>query len=235
MRIEYKDEKEQQNAAKEEPERIYESDLTPKEKRRREWEKIKELPWKKKPGYLWSYYKIWLLVPVLLLFVIVTGVQIYHNSQEEPLLYVNVADTAVGADEGIQRLSTDLLQICGSGGKHETLPVTTSVLSASDYTSSMQMSVWLTTGEMDIIICDEATYKRYREQEIFLDAEDFPSDGYERLKDHIRDGILYLEDDNWKQYQLVAYEPVCAAIPLSSTHQEAAVKALAYLCGETIE
>lgn len=47
MRIEYKEENEQENKSTPEPEIIHESDLTKQEKRRMEWEKIKGLGWKK--------------------------------------------------------------------------------------------------------------------------------------------------------------------------------------------
>ena len=55
MRIEYKEENEQENKSTPEPEIIHESDLTRQEKRRMEWEKIKGLGWKKRLPYLWTY------------------------------------------------------------------------------------------------------------------------------------------------------------------------------------
>lgn len=232
MRIEYKEENEQENKNTPEPEIIHESDLTKEEKRRMEWEKIKGLTGRNRLAYLWTYYKIWLLVPVILIVVITSGIQIYHNSLEEPILYVNVGDTVLEADEGIQKLSQDLLELCKTGGKHETVPVTTNVMSADDYTSSLQMSIWLSSGDMDILICDEETFKRFQEQEIFMNPADLPGYEEESLQKHVKDGILYLEDENWMQYGLVTYEPVCAGVLNTSRHPEAACKALLYLCGE---
>ena len=231
MRIEYKEENEQENKSTPEPEIIHESDLTRQEKRRMEWEKIKGLGWKKRLPYLWTYYKIWLWVPVILIVVITSGIQMYHNSQEEQVLYVNVSGTVLESDEGTQRLSADLLKLCGSGGKYETVPITTNMLSGDDYTASLQMSIWLSSGDMDILICDEETFKRFQEQEIFMDPAELP--GYDgSLREHVKDGILYLEDENWTQYGLVTYKPVCAGVLSTSKHLEAAEKALLYLCGE---
>lgn len=232
MRIEYKEENEQKNKSTPEPEIIHESDLTKQEKRRMEWEKIKGLGWEKRLPYLWTYYKVWLLVPVILIVIITSGIQIYHNSQEEPVLYINVSDTVLESDEGTQRLSEDLLKLCGSGGKYETVPITTNMLSGDDYTSSMQMSIWLSSGDMDILICDEETFKRFQEQEIFMDPAELP--GYDgALQKHVKNGSLYLGDENWTQYELVTYEPVCAGVLNTSRHTQAAYKALLYLCGET--
>lgn len=231
MRIEYKEENEQ--TSKNEPEIIHESDLTKQQKRRREWEKVRGMSGKKRLAYFWTYYKIWLLVPVLLIAVISTGVQIYNNSLEEPVLYINVSGTVLDTEEGMQKLSVDLLERCGSGGTHETVPVTTNVIAADDYNSSVQMSIWLSTGDMDILICDEATCKKFQEQEIFRNISELSGDSAKLLEKHVRDGILYLEDRNWTQYGLVTYEPVCAGILNISRHTEAAAEALLYLCGET--
>ena len=232
MRIEYKEENEQENKSTSEPEIIHESDLTKQEKRRMEWEKIKGLGWKKRLPYLWTYYKVWLWVPVVLIVVITSGIQIYHNSLEEPILYINVSETVLESDERTQRLAADLLQLCGSGGKYETVPITTNILSGDDYTASLQMSIWLSSGDMDILICDEETYKRFQEQEIFMDLAELPGYDDGSLQEHVKDGILYLEDENWTQYGLVTYKPVCAGVLSTSKHLEAAEKALLYLCGE---
>ena len=89
MRIEYKDPTEPETPQTERP--IYESDLTKEQKRNIEREKIKSMSGTKKLGYLWTYYKIWLLVPVLVIVAVVTGIQIWQNAQEKPLLYVNIS------------------------------------------------------------------------------------------------------------------------------------------------
>ena len=230
MRIEYKEENEQENKSTPEPEIIHESDLTRQEKRRMEWEKIKGLGWKKRLPYLWTYYKIWLWVPVILIVVITSGIQMYHNSQEEQVLYVNVSGTVLESDEGTQRLSADLLKLCGNGGKYETVPITTNILSGDDYTASLQMSIWLSSGDMDILICDEETCKGFQEQGLFMDWAELGDNGI--LQKYIQNGILYLENENWTQYGLVTYEPVCAGVLNTSRRPEAACKALLYLCGD---
>ena len=233
MRIEYKEENDQENQNGSEQEIIHESDLTKQEKRWMEWEKIQGLGWKKRLPYLWTYYKVWLLVPILMIVVISTGVQIYHNSLEEPLLHVNVSDTVLESEEGIQQLSADLLQLCGTGGKYETVPVTTNILSGDDYTASIKISIWLSTGEMDIVICDEEKCRNFQEQGIFMDWTELSESAQEALQEHIKDGVLYLEEENWNQYGLTIYTPVCAGILNTSPHTEAAEKALLYLCGES--
>jgi hypothetical protein len=229
MRIEYKEEKQEQV---EETPRTYESDLTPKEKRRKEWENLKGLPWQKRLGHLWAYYKFLFIIPVIVLAVAATAIQIYRNSLEEQILYVNISETALDTDDSQEQLSQDLLALCGSGGKHEQVSVTSNMISSQDYNSSVLMSVWLSTGEMDLVITDESTYNRFQEQEIFINIEEEFPEAYAQLKDHMEGNVVYLDQSPWENYGLVEYEPVYAGILITSTHKEAAVEALLYLCGE---
>ena len=225
MRIEEKKPEELQDTARP----VYESDLTKKEKRRMEKEKIKGMSGTKKLGYLWTYYKVWLLVPVLILVAVFTGVQIWQNAQEKPLLYVNISDTEMGSDEGMDRLSEDLRTVLGAENAHETVPVTNSVLSASNYEASVMMSVWLSTGEMDIVLCDEETYKEYEAQGVFLSAEELFGDDLSQVADHIQDGVVALDTARISGYNIVNYTPVCAGVLTTTTHKDAAKEALLYL------
>ncbi len=208
---------------------VYESDLTKKEKRQLEKEKIKNLSGTKKLSYLWTYYKVWLLVPVLLAAAVYTGIQIWQNAQEKPLLYVNISDTDLDSDVGTARLSEDLRTLLGAETIHQTVPVTTSVLSTSDYEASMMMSVWLSTGEMDIILCDEKTYKDYEAQGVFLTPEALFSDDLPQVSEHLQNGILTLSPTKMQEYSIVSYTPICAGVLTTSKHQEAAKTALYYL------
>ena len=227
MRIEEKKPEELQETARP----VYESDLTKEEKRRMEKEKIKGMSGTKKLGYLWTYYKVWLLVPVLVLVAIFTGVQIWQNAQEKPLLYVNISDVEVGSDEGMDRLSENLRTLLGAENAHETVPVTNSVLSSSNYEASVMMSVWLSTGEMDIVLCDEETYKEYEAQGVFLSTEELFGDDLSLVADHIQDGMLTLDASQISGYNIVNYTPVCAGVLTTTTHKEEAKDALLYLTG----
>lgn len=227
MRIEYKDPKESETTENKRP--VYESDLTKEQKRQLEREKIKHLSGTKKLGYLWTYYKIWLLIPLLLIVAIITGIQIWQNAQEKPLLYVNISDPLVGTDDALDSLSTDLIQQIGTGNTHETVPVTTSILSTSDYEASVMMSVWLSTKEMDIVICDEETYRQYVDQGVFLTNEELFGDDLQKVESQIKDGALQLNENVWSSYGITDYTPVCAGVLTTSEHKEAAKTALLYL------
>ena len=227
MRIEEKKPKNMQDTARP----VSESDLPKEEKRRLEKEKIKGMSGTKKLGYLWTYYKVWLLVPVLVLVAVFTGVQIWQNAQENPLLYVNISDTEMGSDEGMDRLSEDLRTVLGAENAHETVPVTNSVLSAGNYEASVMMSVWLSTGEMDIVLCDEETYKEYEAQGVFLSAEELFGDDLSLVKGHIQNGMVTLDTARISAYGIVPYSPVCAGVLTTATHKEAAKEALLYLTG----
>lgn len=81
-----------------------ESDLTPKERRLLEKEKLSTMTIGGKLGYLWTYYKIWLLVLILAVGLGKFLWDIYDGSKNNPILYITVANagmsdtTALSAD-----------------------------------------------------------------------------------------------------------------------------------------
>ena len=63
--------------------RKYERQMSGKEKRKFEAEKMSQMTLKEKLEYLWMYYKVYLLIPVVIVVLIVVGVQMYHGITPE--------------------------------------------------------------------------------------------------------------------------------------------------------
>ena len=137
----------------------------------------------------------------------------------------------MGSDEGMDRLSEDLRTLLGAENIHETVPVTNSILSSSNYEASVMMSVWLSTGEMDIVLCDEETYREYEAQGVFLSAEELFGDDLSLAADHIQAGMVTLDTARISAYGIVPYSPVCAGVLTTAPHKEKAKEALLYLTG----
>ena len=130
----------------------HESDMTPKEKRQAERAKLRGMSPGEKAGYLWTYYKIWLFIPIVLIIVIWQGVQIYHNAQEVELLSVGVADTDLETEEGKSALESDLLEALGTGDEHEVITLDTGISSGEDSASVMKRATVIGAGTMDMLI-----------------------------------------------------------------------------------
>ncbi len=200
----------------------YESDMTPKEKRQAELEKLRGMSLGEKAGYLWTYYKIWLFVPVILIFVIWQGMQIYHNMQEVELLSVGVVDTNLNTEEGQETFESDLLKLLGTGGENEVIPLDTGLSSGDDSASAMKRATVLGAGTLDLMICGEELYDSYDAQGTFADWEEILGEDYGKYESYFVDGRLDLSRSaKWDSYGLVIYEPVYAGALVSSENTEA--------------
>ena len=200
----------------------YESDMTPKEKRQAELEKLRGMSLGEKAGYLWTYYKIWLFVPVILIFVIWQGMQIYHNMQEVELLSVGVVDTNLNTEEGQETFESDLLKLLGTGGENEVIALDTGLSSGDDSASAMKRATVLGAGTLDLMICGEELYDSYDAQGAFADWEEILGEDYGKYEPYFVDGRLDLSRSaKWDSYGLVIYEPVYAGALVSSENTEA--------------
>lgn len=200
----------------------YESDMTPKEKRQAELEKLRGMSLGEKAGYLWTYYKIWLLVPVILIFVIWQGMQIYHNMQEVELLSVGVVDTNLNTEEGQETFESDLLKLLGTGGENEVIALDTGLSSGDDSASAMKRATVLGAGTLDLMICGEELYDSYDAQGAFADWEEILGEDYRKYESYFVEGRLDLSRSaKWDSYGLVIYEPVYAGALVSSENTEA--------------
>lgn len=70
--------------------RKYERQMSGKEKRKFEAEKMSQMTLKEKLEYLWMYYKVYLLIPVVIVVLIVVGVQMYHGITQKVLLNLTI-------------------------------------------------------------------------------------------------------------------------------------------------
>ena len=189
----------------------HESDMTPKEKRQAELEKLRGMSLGEKAGYLWTYYKIWLLIPVILIIVIWQGIQIYHNAREVELISIGIADSGLDTTTGQEAFERDLLVTLGTGEAHEVITLDTGISSGDDSASVMKRATVIGAGTMDMMICGEELYEEYESQGAFADWEEILGEDYGKYEEYFDDGRLDLSKSaRWDSYGLVLYEPVYA-------------------------
>ena len=196
--------------------------MTPKEKRQAEIEKLRGMSLGEKAGYLWTYYKIWLLIPVILIIVIWQGIQIYHNAREVELLSIGIADTGLDTTNGQEALESDLLGLLGTGDKYEVITLDTGISSGDDSAAVMKRATVMGAGTMDMLICGEELYDEYDSQGAFADWEEILGEDYGKYADCFDNGRLDLSKSaRWDSYGLVSYEPVYAGVFSGSDKTEA--------------
>ena len=89
--------------------RKYERQMSGKEKRKFEAEKMSQMTLKEKLEYLWMYYKVYLLIPVVIVVLIVVGVQMYHGITQKVLLNLTILGGESTDRTGLEKEILELL------------------------------------------------------------------------------------------------------------------------------
>lgn len=215
-------------------ERKHESDLTAKEKRQLEWEKIKGMGWSKRLEYFWTYYKFVLVILAVLIMLISIVHTMITGWRTDTLLSLGIVDVNYNASEDFEVLRQDLLDVLGTGDKYEAVEMDTGLMSGSeDYTSVMKMSTVVAAGGLDIMICGQTTYDDLEGQDALQDWETFLGEDYARYEPYMTNGVIDLsKSDKWKSNEWTFYTPVYAALMYSSENPDGVRGMLEYFFPE---
>lgn len=218
-------------------EKRYESDMTPKEKRELERKKLASMTLGQKIGYLWEYYKIWLLILVVVIMFISMFVTMYQNSQKINLMGLAVANSTTLSDTS--GVTEDLIEMLGTGDEHETVTVDTSYYFNEDIANTdpniiMKFSTMVAAQSIDVLISSEHVMDYYKDQEMFLMPSEYLSEEQiAALGDRVSEyGVRIDGSSLLEKWDLVAYEPVYFTVIANSPNVENAVKLLEKLVEE---
>lgn len=189
--------------------RRYEKEMSKKERRQFEKEKLKQMNRKEKLEYLWMYYKIWLLVPILLLVGIYLGVCVYRGLTAEVLLQVVVVDS--GLDD-YDELGDQFKEYIGADKSNQTVTFNSN-LNTATYQGEMAFTALLTGESIDLVICNEEFYQQEGQDILEKCAELDPDSAY-------------------VQKLGVAYEPVYLCVAVNAPNRENAQRFIEMLQSE---
>ena len=201
------DENQQENSTEK---KIYESDLSGKEKLALERQKLSEMDFKQKIVYIVDYYKIIFLIILIIGLIIYTGRVIYKNKKMQTVLYVAVVDVGVDFDNRLNDLQTEIDQYFGIEDEpYEQVLLDVGALSGNGIAANAKMSIIMNPNVSDVMICDKATYELYKDEKLFADWKEVLGDDYTDYQQYIEDDqLLSLATSmKWKDYNLVLYEP----------------------------
>ena len=102
------------------PEMPNETDLTKKERRQIEKEKLKGMGMGKKLQYIWMYYKIHMLCVLLAVGAVCVGVNIYHHAQMKTVLSIAVVNAGNFNSEDVE---AEALKVLGIDNKYAEVSV----------------------------------------------------------------------------------------------------------------
>jgi len=189
----------------------YESDLTAKEKRKLEWEKIKGMNFKEKVIHVWTYHKLILAAPLITVFLIVTITNIIIQNRYENVLTIAVINGFHLEDSHVR--DARLKEHLELEHPHSDILVDPNFIfmdGALTMESAQKIVVFIAAGQIDILITNEYLFESYAEQEMLLDwGEIFSEDELAQMNLVQRYGIDISEAaDINLEYFGIFYEPV---------------------------
>jgi len=222
MRIELKDENQ------EEPQKIdendirykHETDLTKKEKRELEKMKLASMGWKGKLQYIWAYYKPQMAAIVAVIAIAFFVKDLYGTKQEE-------AEEKVQKALGIQDDPYEIVTV------DESLRTGEDGVALESY-SQMAFTTKVSARAVDVLIGSEDYMDGFEfKDEYFMDlTELLPEDVYQVFGEQNDKYSITIDSDELAEELEVTYEPVKIGVLANSENVENAVKWLTKLAEE---
>lgn len=204
-----------------------ESDLTRKERRELEKEKLKGMGFRKKLEYIWEYYKPQMAMVVLVIIAFFIGYDIYENSKMVTHLNINVVN---GGNYDYEAAEQEVKDILGVNGKYDEVMVGGSLItdatgSEFDYNAQMVFVTQLQAAGLDVVIMPEKLCENQAERGLLADMEEVLGEElYNSFGDRISQYYITLEDSELAEKYDLVYDPVCIGVAVTSKHYENAAK-----------
>lgn len=175
-------------------EKRYESDLTPKERRQKEWDKIKAMKWGERLDHLWTYYKSMLVVLALGIMGISIIFSAIKGALTDQLLVLGISDANYYLmHEELDALQADLLETLSKGKRYETVEMDTTFSSdTEDYYAMTKFNTIVAAGDLDVMICGQAISENLIGQDALEDWEDVLGEHYAKYEPYITEYGLEL-------------------------------------------
>lgn len=186
--------------------RRYERILDKREKRQFEKEKLAQMNIWEKLEYLFTYYKIWLGIPMILGIIVYLGVHFYYAQMNENVLQIAIVD---GESQEDEKLEEEIKQIIGVKDKTKHVEVNRSI-KTNMFQWEAIYSTLIGAEAIDVVICPEEFYQNTKD------------DGYR--------SYMVVELNDWFREQSgIDYEPVYICLVNNSKHLDYAEKFIEYI------
>lgn len=208
----------------------HESDMTAKEKRQLEREKISAMHGMEKAEYILSYYKFHILSIIILIFAVVGIVKWMDNLKDENYIYALV----VNAPTDGNNLMEDFRNKLKDEDEHHKYMLDTSVFYTKnlegekelDVNAKMKLTTLVGAGAADVFICPESIYKQYtgdEEQVLYSVSELMGKEFVEQNADICKEDAIRVENSKvLEEYGLLSGEPAYLIVFQYSAHPEIA-------------
>ena len=210
------------------PEIKNESDLSKKERRLIEKEKLKGMGPKKKLEYIWMYYKP-AIFGVIAVIALIFGIKDYYEqSKIKTVLSMTVVNSMANDTETPEQKIKETLGYKDDPYSKVEIGVnltTDSEMAEFDYNAQMAYMAQIQAGSIDIMVMPEKLYQTLKKNEPFADLKELMGEeAFEKFGMQTDTTHISITDSELEQELGVIYDPVCIAVPYSAPNQENAVK-----------
>lgn len=226
MKIVYQEENEKNDPEESvlNPEKIHASDLSRKERRLLEKEKLAGMGIGKKLEYIWMYYKAVIFGVIFFIAAVFIGWDIYQNAQIKNILSVYVVNGGMMDTKPIQEQAMELFE---ANEKKESVIVNPNLATDKggkefDYTSQMLFVTQLQAETMDVMVMPESLYESLKKEKIFTNLAKFPD--AEEFGEHLQGDHLHFDREELKDQIPLGYDSVCVAVLTNAENPENAVE-----------
>ena len=209
------------------PEMPNETDLTKKERRRIEKEKLKGMGTGKKIQYIWMYYKIHMLCVLLAIGGVCLGVNIYRHAQMKTVLSIAVVNAG---DFDSEKVEEDALKTLGTEDKYAEVSVAQNLMTDEtgedfDYYARIAYVTEIQSATVDVLIMPKELYEHEKDSGMYANLrETFGDEVFESLG-AVDDQHLELDGSSSVAQEFgLRYDPVCICLPGNVKNKDNALK-----------
>ena len=209
------------------PEMPNETDLTKKERRQIEKEKLKGMGMGKKLQYIWMYYKIHMLCVLLAVGAVCVGVNIYHHAQMKTVLSIAVVNAGNFNSEDVE---AEALKVLGIDNKYAEVSVAQNLTTDEtgedlDYYARIAYVTEIQSATVDVLIMPKELYEHEKDSGMYADLKELFGEKVFASLGASDDQHLELAGDSKAAQEFgLAYDPVCICIPGNVKNKENALK-----------
>ena len=141
-------------------------------------EKMKQMTLQEKLDYLWTYYKIWLFVPLFIGIILHIVYSAYCAGQENNL----VSAVVIGAGTSdTEEFESGLKEFMNKTGKNDKVTLQTNIVEGElTPDTTAVLTTLIGAASADVFVCPENIYSQFSSQRAFTDMKEILGDSEEQ-------------------------------------------------------
>lgn len=137
-----------------------EFDLSFRDRLKLQKETVGKLHGRKKAAHIWRYYRIPILILVMVILIVAFLAARAMDSRYREILYVGIVNDS---EVETELMKEDILTLLGEGGRFETAQVDNAFTFTEDgdniYDVNVRLLTYTAIGEIDVLICDRRCFE----------------------------------------------------------------------------